>query len=174
MSKQKKPGKGTEKPSQLPANDESMSDFSKSSLFVETQFIKDLSFENPNAPEIFALSQTPPKVSVNVDVKADNIEENRYEVEILLRAKAEHGDKVAFFIDLIYAGVFRVEGVAKNQLPPVLLVECPRLLFPFARRIIADVSRDGGFPRLLMQPIDFAEMYARAAAVKNEEEKNKK
>ncbi len=152
------------KPPQPPANDEALSEYAPTPIIVETQFVKDLSFENPNAPAIFAKSSQPPQISVNVDVKAHTMKDSRYEVELFLRAKALHGEDVAFFIDLIYSGIFKIKGDdSEMKLSPILLVECPRLLFPFARRIIADVSRDAGFPRLLMQPIDFAEMYRRAA-----------
>ena len=159
-----------------PANDpdSSMSEYKSTQIHIDTQYIKNVTFDSPGAPEIFVHSHQNPQVSVNVDIKAHELEGTRYEVELYLNARAVHHavaapgqkpkDEIAFEIDLIYAGVFSVEAGEDAHLSRQLLVECPRLLFPFARRIIADISRDAGFPRLLMQPIDFAEMYERAAA----------
>jgi preprotein translocase subunit SecB len=126
---------------------------------VNAQYTKDLSFEVPAAPRIFGMMQSQaPDISINVDVRAQPMPENAYEVTIHVHAKCQVGDTVAFVLELAYAGLFTV-NVPREQLGPLLLIECPRILFPFARNIIADASRDGGFPPLMLGPVDFAAMY---------------
>lgn len=129
------------------------------SLAVNGQYIKDLSFEVPNAPGIFGeLSRTAPEIPIAIDIQATRLNENAYEVVLQINIEAKVGEKVAFIVELSYAGIFTV-NVPSEHLQPVLLIECPRLLFPFARNVIADMSRDGGFPPLMMQPIDFVALY---------------
>ncbi len=130
-------------------------------LMIQTQFIKDLSFENPRAPISLEQSQQRPEISVRVDVRGEAMAENRYEVVLVLNVDAKVGDEAVFVLELSYGGVFMLTNIPKESLQPLLLVECPRLLFPFARRIVADATRDGGFPPLMIDPIDFVALYRR-------------
>ncbi|NQW11909.1 MAG: protein-export chaperone SecB [Alphaproteobacteria bacterium] len=130
-------------------------------LQINAQYIKDLSFENPRAPASLQPQETQPQISVNVDVSATRLAENAEVFEVLLKitAKATVNDTVLFLTDLSYAGLFTLKEIPEDALHPMLLIECPRILFPFARAIVADTTRDGGFPPLLIQPVDFAAMY---------------
>ena len=128
---------------------------------INGQYIKDLSFESPNAPGILSeLQHQQPDVKVNVDVQAAKLDgaEHMYEVVLDMNAELKLGEKVGFIIELKYAGVFTV-NVPQEHLGAMLLIECPRQLFPFARNILSDTTRDGGFVPLMLQPIDFAAMY---------------
>jgi preprotein translocase subunit SecB len=122
------------------------------------QYVKDLSFENPNAPR--SLQQTePPQISVQVNVTAKPLAETDVEVELKLEGKAETGGSVLFSFELTFAGVFRILNVPQEQVQPIMMIECPRLLFPFAREIVATAVRNGGYPPLLLDPIDFVSLY---------------
>jgi preprotein translocase subunit SecB len=135
------------------------------SMKVLGQYLKDLSFENPNAPASMALQAQPDiNISVNVNAKPLGPGGNDFEVELHLEAKASQQNKVIFAADLLYAGVFRLENIPKDALHPIVLIECPRMLFPFARQILADATRSGGFPPLMLDPIDFASMYQKRLA----------
>jgi preprotein translocase subunit SecB len=125
---------------------------------INAQYVKDLSFENPQAPHSLMRGEAP-QIEVSVDVGARNLAENQYEVELRITANAQHGEDRAFVTEVLYGGVFTLLNVEEQALQPVCLIECPRLLFPFARRIIADATRDGGFPPLLLEPIDFAALF---------------
>ncbi len=128
-------------------------------LVINGQYIKDLSFEVPGSPGIFStLQKDKPDISVNVDVKVIPMQEKLFEVILHMKAECKSGDTVAFILELAYAGLFTVNS-PPEYLQPILLIECPRLLFPFARYIITDVTRDGGFPPLMLSPVDFAGMY---------------
>ena len=135
-------------------------------LLLNMQFTKDLSFEVPGAPEIFTSLREQPRVALQLDVQARVLETpgatgaaaNVYEVALVIRADAKAQDKTCFIVELTYCGIFTV-NVGADVLEPVLLVECPRLLFPFARNILAEVTRDGGFPPVLLQPIDFVALW---------------
>ena len=132
-------------------------------LTVNGQYIKDLSFESPNSPGILpTLQGVQPDVNVNVDVNASEVEnednQKMYEVVLDVKAELNVGDKVGFIVELQYAGVFTV-NVPNEHVGAVLLIECPRMLFPYARNILSEVTRDGGFAPLHLQPIDFAGMY---------------
>lgn len=132
-------------------------------LIVNGQYIKDLSFESPNSPGILAeLQGKHPEININVNVKSGKIEgqpaHNLYEVVLEIRSEMKLDGKVGFIAELQYAGVFTL-NVPEEHLSAFLLIECPRLLFPFARAILADVTRDGGFVPLLLQPIDFVGLY---------------
>ena len=130
-------------------------------LVVNAQYIKDLSFEAPGAPEIFQRMQTTrPDITINIDVQAVPLEDTAYEVVLNMRAECKVEQKVAFIMELVYAGNFNIR-VPREHLQAVLLVECPRLLFPFARGILAEISREGGFPPILLGPVDFVAMYQR-------------
>jgi preprotein translocase subunit SecB len=140
-------------------------------LVVNIQYVKDLSFEVPGAPNIYTTLRQQPQVAINLDVQARRIVEGgpNYEVTLMIRAEATDGapgqgdgqtpPPVVFIAELTYGGVFTLTGLPDNAIEPVLLVECPRILFPFARNILADVSRDGGFPPVLLQPIDFVQLW---------------
>jgi len=128
-------------------------------LNVLAQYIKDLSFENPNAPASLAPQSQPPQINIQINVGANNIAENEYEVALSIEGKAESASKVLFSFELNYAGVFRIVNVPQENLHPLVMIECPRLLFPFAREIIATSVRDGGFPPLMLDPVDFVGLY---------------
>ena len=128
-------------------------------LNVLAQYTKDLSFENPNAPASLGPQATPPQINIQINVNANAIAENEYEVTLSVEGKAENAGKVMFSFDLAYAGVFRIVNVPKENLHPLVMIECPRLLFPFAREIIATAVRDGGFPPLMLDPVDFVGLY---------------
>ena len=128
-------------------------------IHVLGQYIKDLSFENPNAPASLAGGDGSPEINVNVNVNARRISETDAEVELKLEATARRGDRTLFVTEVTYAGVFQLQNVPTEHLQPVMLIECPRLLFPFARQILADATRQGGFPPLLIDPVDFAALY---------------
>jgi preprotein translocase subunit SecB len=140
-------------------------------LVVNAQYVKDLSFEVPNAPEIFSTLRAQPNVNINLDVQARRLNEGQDVFEVTLQIKAEAVEnpagapngggeqKPVFIAELAYCGVFTLTGVPENSVEPLLLVECPRLLFPYARNILADVTRDGGFPPVLLQPIDFVALW---------------
>jgi preprotein translocase subunit SecB len=134
------------------------------SMRILAQYLKDLSFESPNAPQFLGNQQTQPDINVAVNVNARNLTPSDFEVEIHLDAKAMAKDKVVFAADILYAGVFRLENFPQNLLHPAVLIECPRLLFPFARQILAEATRNGGFPPLILDPIDFAGMYQKRMA----------
>jgi preprotein translocase subunit SecB len=167
-------------------------------LVVNIQYVKDMSFEVPNAPAIYTQLRAQPQVNINLDVNARRIQENQhvYEVTLMIRAEAREaapgqpgvaqtnvtqsgngagngqgtngqtdggqaaaGAPTVFVAELAYAGVFTLNNLPDNAIEPVLLVECPRILFPFARNILADITRDGGFPPVLLQPIDFVALW---------------
>jgi preprotein translocase subunit SecB len=128
-------------------------------LNVLAQYTKDLSFENPNAPASLAPQSQQPAINIQINVSANNVSENEYEAVLLIEGKAEHAGKLMFSFDLSYAGVFRITNVPKDRLHAVVMIECPRLLFPFAREIIATAVRDGGFPPLMLDPVDFVGLY---------------
>jgi len=132
-------------------------------LGLLAQYVRDLSFENPNAPASLSPGR-PPQIEVGVDVRAQNVGEDRYEVELRIGATAKHEDKITFVTEVVYAGLFSIRNVPQESLQAVCLIEGPRLLFPFARRVIADVTRDGGFPPLLLDPIDFVALFRQMQA----------
>ena len=127
---------------------------------IISQYIKDLSFENPKGPFPFAKKEERPAIRVTVDVKANaTSNENIYEVILSIKVSATHQDNDVFLIDLIYQGVFEIENLTDDIKEAYLLVECPRILFPFARRMIYDLHADGGLPPLLLDTVNFAELY---------------
>lgn len=127
------------------------------SLRVLGQYVKDLSFENPGHPPV----QEQPNIDLGIDVGAAPHADGNgmFEVSLKLSAKATSGETVLFITELDYAGLFQLQNVPDNQVEPMLLIECPRLLFPFARRIVAEITREGGFPPLLIDPVDFVALY---------------
>lgn len=133
-------------------------------LSILTQYVKDLSFESPGAPMSLRPRDKAPAININVNVNANPIAENDYDCVLSLTARAQEGDDVLFNVELTYGGVFRLQNFAQEQLLPVLFVECPRLLFPFARQIVSECTRNGGFPPLMVDPIDFARMFQQRMA----------
>lgn len=126
---------------------------------ILAQFVKDLSFENPNAPRSLQMEGAP-RIEINVGVNANRSdEEDLFEVHLKIEARAYQETTPVFVVDLLYGGLFVLRNVPAEALEPFLVVEAPRLLFPFARRVVADATRDGGFPPLLLEPIDFGALY---------------
>jgi preprotein translocase subunit SecB len=128
-------------------------------LNVLTQYIKDFSFENPNAPRSLTPPQQQPAINIQINVNVKGLGDNDYEVELKIEGKADSAGSVLFGFDLTYAGVFRIQNVPQENIHPLVMIECPRLLFPFAREIVATAVRDGGYPPLLIDPIDFVALY---------------
>ncbi|MEM8770011.1 MAG: protein-export chaperone SecB [Pseudomonadota bacterium] len=128
------------------------------SLTVMAQYLKDLSFESPRAPVSFKNAQQP-QIDVNVDVQGRSIGTDQYEVELSVSAKASHENEPVFIVEASYAGAFEIKNMPREQLEGIMLVECPRLLFPFMRQIISDATRNGNFPPLMLEPIDFMGIY---------------
>ncbi|MBU6442380.1 MAG: protein-export chaperone SecB [Alphaproteobacteria bacterium] len=120
------------------------------------QYVKDLSFENPGAPMTLNVR---PQIDLGVDLQARRVDQERFEIELKLRVSASSEEKTVFLLELVYAGLFLLQNVPEQVLQQVLLIEGPHLLFPFARRIVADAIRDGGMPPLMIEPIDFASLY---------------
>jgi preprotein translocase subunit SecB len=127
---------------------------------ILAQFVRDFSFENPRAPETLRGSAAQPQIDLGVEMNARGREDGFFEVDLKLSAKAQRDDGPLFVVELLYGGVFQITGVSPEDMEPVLLIECPRYMFPFARRIIADITSEGGYPPFLLDPIDFAGVYA--------------
>ena len=127
-------------------------------LQVVGQYIKDFSFENPNAPKALKPGQQP-AISIQVAVNATPLEGSDIEVVLKIEGKAEIDKLVLFNFELAFGGAFRIQNVPQDSLHAVVMIECPRLLFPFAREIIATAVRDGGFPPLMLDPVDFVGLY---------------
>lgn len=123
------------------------------------QYAKDLSFENPNAPRSLQPQEGGPQINIQVNVNAQQIAEADFEVELTLEGDAKIKNEVLFAFELKYAGIFRMRNIPQDQIHPAVMIECPRLLFPFARQIIAEAVRNGGFPPLYIDPIDFVGLY---------------
>jgi preprotein translocase subunit SecB len=137
---------------------------------ILAQYIRDLSFESPHAPESLRGGAAQPQIDLGVELNAKGRPDGFFEVELKLNARAVRDQDAVFHIELLYAGLFQIVGIAGPDLEAVLMIECPRYLFPFARRIIADLTGEGGFPPFLLEPIDFAGIYAsRKAAAENTE-----
>jgi preprotein translocase subunit SecB len=136
------------------------------SLNVLAQYVKDLSFENPNAPRSLQQQpgQQPPKINIQINVNAKPLADSDFEVELKIEGRAELPATFLFGFDLLYAGVFRLQNVPQENVHALVMIECPRLLFPFARAIIADAVRNGGFPPLMIDPVDFVSLYRQRMA----------
>ncbi|MEM7462418.1 MAG: protein-export chaperone SecB [Pseudomonadota bacterium] len=133
-------------------------------LNVLAQYVKDFSFENPHAPNSLRSREKSPEIAINVNVNTNAMDDNNFEVELQLEAKAMAGEEMVFNTELNYAGIFRLQGIPAEAMQAALLIECPRILFPFARQIISESTRNGGFPPLMIDPIDFARLYQSRAA----------
>jgi preprotein translocase subunit SecB len=133
-------------------------------LNVVAQYIKDFSFENPNAPKSLTPSQEPPQIGIQINVAALPMNDSDIEVVLKLEGKAETAGDLMFRFELEFGGVFRIRNMPQESLNALVLIECPRLLFPFAREIIATAVRNGGFPPLLLDPVDFVALYRQKMA----------
>jgi preprotein translocase subunit SecB len=141
-----------------------MPDGTAPSLSVLVQYSKDFSFENPNAPQSLMQQQQQPQIGIQINVNPRQLSATDYEVELKLEGKAEYGTNVLFAFDLNYAGVFRLMNIPQENLGPLLMIECPRLLFPYAREIVSNAISNGGFPPLMLNPIDFVGLYQQKMA----------
>lgn len=129
------------------------------SMNLVGQYIRDLSFENPGAPTTLLSGAGNPAFNVSISVGVKKQNDEIYAVELTLNAKANREETVLFNVELVYGGIFRIKNVPENQMAPLLMIECPRLVFPFARQVLANVTQQGGFPPLMMEPVDFAAIY---------------
>lgn len=136
------------------------------------QYIRDLSFENPGAPASILGGSGNPGFSVNINVAVKKQADEIYAVELALNAKAERENAILFNVELVYGGVFRLRNIPEDQLPPLLMIECPRLIFPFARQVLASVTQQGGFPPLMMDPVDFSQIYRQNLAALSAQQGN--
>ena len=159
----------SETPNTNPQNTGDNENGEQPGLQILTQYVRDLSFENPAAPALTPPDGGNPDVGVDANVNARKLAENDYEVGLKFTIQAKFGDQVAFIAELTYCGVFRLINIPENDIKPVLLIEAPRQLFPFARRILADVTRDGGYPPIMLDPIDFLDLYRRGEHTQAEE-----
>ncbi len=128
-------------------------------LMVIAQYIKDLSFENPNAPRSLMAADRQPQIGIQINVEGKPLSDTDFEVTLRLEAKAELNGETMFGLELDYAGLFRFGSVAAENMNEIVLIQCPQILFPFAREIIATTVRNGGFPPLMLEPVDFARLY---------------
>jgi len=128
-------------------------------LRILAQYTKDVSFENPNAPDSLRQGLQNPAIELNVEVKGAPMDDNTAEVTLMITAQAMRDQDVAFICELEYSGLFAFANVPPDQIQALILIECPRMLFPFARKIMSDLTQDGGFPPLMLEPLDFAALY---------------
>lgn len=135
------------------------------------QYVRDLSFENPNAPASLMPGQANPGSNVNINVQVKKQADDVYAVEIGLNVKTERDGKVLYAVELVYGGLFRARNIPENQIGALLMVEAPRLIFPFARQVLASTIQAGGFPPLLLEPVDFLALYRRNLAAATEKAK---
>ena len=133
-------------------------------LQVLAQYVKDLSFENPGAPQSLQGPGQNPQLKVSVNVGAEPRGDETFEVSLHLEVHASSDRGVIYNVELLYGGLFRLRNIPENLLQPVLFIDCPTLIFPFMRRVLADVTRDGGFPPLMLDPIDFGRLFAESMA----------
>src|SRR5215470_1380379 len=131
---------------------------------VLAQYTKDFSFENPNAPQSVSQQPQQPSINIQINVNPKQLSDTSFEVELKLEGKAEVSGSMLFAFDLVYAGVFHLQGIPQESVGPLIMIECPRMLFPFAREIIASAIVGGGFPPLLLDPIDFVALYQQKLA----------
>ncbi len=126
---------------------------------IGAQYVKDFSFESPNAPQIFTPTQSAPEINMGVNVNTRAVGDKAFEVILLLKIDAKLDGKAAFIAELSYGGVFMIPNMPEQQMRAFLLVECPRILFPFARQVLMNAIREGGFPQVMISPIDFGALY---------------
>lgn len=157
-------GADGQKPEAAPAGGQQPAQAAQQNLGVLAQYVKDLSFENPGAPQSIRTRGEQPQIAVTINVEPGEVANNEVEVELKVDVKAKAGENTLFAVELVYAGLFRLTNIPNEAVQVILRVECPRLLFPFARQIIADASRNGGFPPLLIDPIDFLALFRQRLA----------
>jgi preprotein translocase subunit SecB len=145
-------------------NENGAGQLAQPNLSILMQYVKDQSFENPGAPRSLGPRRTAPSINIGINVGATPLDGDDYEIELRLEGRAAEGEQAIFVAELVYAGVFRVSNVPQENLAPILMIECPRLLFPFARQILAEMTRNGGFPPLLVDPVDFTQLYRQRLA----------
>jgi preprotein translocase subunit SecB len=133
-------------------------------FMIATQYIKDISFESPASPDIFLNPVAVPNVDVHVDVTARSLGDNRFESSLKIEASANSEDRPIFIVDLTYSCITKIGDVPADHVQPLVMIEAPRIIFPFARAVLAGVTRDGGFQPLLINPIDFVELYRQRIA----------
>jgi len=151
-------------PPQSPTPQPGQAQQGQAQLAVLAQYIKDFSFENPNAPRSLQPTQTQPAINIQINVGVQQLAPTDFEVALALEGKAENTGTTLFAFELTFAGVFRIQNVPQETLQPLVMIECPRLLFPFAREIVATAVRNGGFPPLLLDPVDFVSLYQQRMA----------
>ncbi len=128
---------------------------------LQTVYIKDLSFENPNIGKLITSQPENPNLDVEINVEVEQLGANLYESAISFKARAATKDSVIYDLEIVYGGAFNIENAPPQSLEPMLFINCPALLFPFLRRLVADLTREGGFPPLLLDPVDFGGLYVR-------------
>ena len=165
----KKPKKGSKKSTEAPAEDTLSIEGEPTQaaeaiqsgpmLSVLAQYTKDQSFENPNAPDSLRTGLAAPQIGINIEIGRQMLDDDTVEVTLMLKAEARRDQDVAFIAELEYAGLFAFRGVGIEEIQPLIMIECPRLLFPFARQMMAEMTQNGGFPPILLEPPDFAAMF---------------
>lgn len=166
----KKPKKGEDKPEEKKSGDDSLSIEGEPTqqqdaapqgpmLSVLAQYTKDQSFENPLAPNSLRSGLPAPQISINIEIGRQMLDDDTVEVTLMLKAEARRENEVAFIAELEYAGLFAFQGVGIEEIQPLIMIECPRLLFPFARQIMASMTQNGGYPPILLEPPDFTAMF---------------
>ena len=144
-------------------------------LAVNAQYIKDLSFENPNPLSNITGNEERPSISINIEAQAHNLADRSFEVTLRIRVDAKRKEVQVFLLDLEYAGAFTIGNeVPEEYIRPILMIECPRILFPFARNIVATTTQEGGYPALLLTPVDFADLYQRQVAEEQAQQEKSK
>lgn len=155
----KKAAAKTEAPKEAQKADGANGEQMAPAMNILAQYVKDFSFENPHAPGSLRPRDKAPEINININVNPNAMSETDFEVELKLDAKATDGDDVLFNVELVYAGIFRFTGMPQEMLQMAVLIEAPRMLFPFARQIMADATRNGSFPPLMIDPVDFAQLF---------------
>jgi preprotein translocase subunit SecB len=128
-------------------------------FMVRGQYVKDLSFENPHAPQTLMKPEEKPKIEINVGLKAQKLSDDHYELVLHLAGQAHGAENVLFVVEIAYGAIIQMVNIPEDKIEPVLFIDCATVLFPFARRVLADVTRDGGFQAMLLEPMDFAALY---------------
>lgn len=126
---------------------------------ILAQYTKDASFENPNAPESLRTGLDAPAINIGIEIGRQMLTDDTVEVVLMLKAEARRNEQVVFIAELEYAGLFAFKGTGVEEIQPLILIECPRLLFPFARQIMAEMTQNGGFPPIMLEPPDFVGMF---------------
>lgn len=160
-----------------PAADTPQDGAAQPPFVLQIQYLKDFSFENPNAPLIFANAKLEPLLNINIDVTVQQLKDKDFEVCIHLNADAKNGEEQAYLVEMVYGGIVRLNNVPQEMVQPLLFVEIPRMLFPYVRQILTSAINEGGFPQVMLAPFDFMGLFrqrvelAKAAAEKAEAEK---